>query len=108
MTDNRPEPPVPDPHTDPRYSEPGLPPNPTVGELVTEIDRARTGAARAAGELLEKVDVRRRIRDTTKDRVATTRELMRRNGPGLAGLLAALAGLLWWRRRGKRRGARGD
>lgn len=95
---NHPKPPVPDPRTDPRYSQPELPPNPSVGELVTEIDRARTGAARAAGELLEKVDVRQRIRATTKDRVNMTRELMRRNGPRLAGVLAALAGLLWWRR----------
>ena len=57
---------VPDPHANPAFAEPGLPPNPSVGELVTEIDRARTGAARTAHELREKLDPRRRFGPAAK------------------------------------------
>lgn len=39
--------------------EPGaLPPNPSVGELVTEIDRARHDAAHTLGALVDRLDPR--------------------------------------------------
>lgn len=52
---------VPDPHNDPAFSEPELPPNPSVGELLAEIDRARTRAARTTAKLAGRVDPRRRF-----------------------------------------------
>jgi hypothetical protein len=42
-----------------------LPPNPSVGELVTEIDRARHEAARTMTALVAKLDVQTRVRQKT-------------------------------------------
>jgi hypothetical protein len=47
-----------------------LPPNPSVGELVTEIDRARHEAARTVAALVEKFDVKTRVRRTAHERMA--------------------------------------
>lgn len=45
-----------------------LPPNPSVGELVTEIDRARHDAARTLSALVEKLDVKTRVKQETQAR----------------------------------------
>lgn len=47
-----------------------LPPNPSVGELVTEIDRARHEAAHTIEALVEKLDVKARVREKTRSQVA--------------------------------------
>ncbi len=47
-----------------------LPPNPSVGELVTEIDRARHDAAHTLEALLEKLDVKARMKHETHQRMA--------------------------------------
>jgi hypothetical protein len=39
-----------------------LPPNPSVGELVTEIDRARHDAARTVSALVDKLDMKSAVR----------------------------------------------
>lgn len=64
-----------------------LPPNPSVGELVTEIDRARHDAAHTVEALVGKLDVRTRARDTVQARrkqiVAATPESVAK-GVGVA------------------------
>ena len=45
-----------------------LPPNPSVGELVTEIDRARHDAAHTLEALVEKLDVKARMKHETQQR----------------------------------------
>ncbi|HEX3593031.1 MAG TPA: DUF3618 domain-containing protein [Pseudonocardiaceae bacterium] len=47
-----------------------LPSNPSVGELVTEIDRARHDAAHTIEALVEKLDVKARVREKTRSQVA--------------------------------------
>ena len=47
-----------------------LPSNPSVGELVTEIDRARHDAAHTLEALVEKLDVKARMKHETQQRVA--------------------------------------
>jgi hypothetical protein len=53
-----------------------LPPNPSVGELVTEIDRARHDAARTVTALVAKLDVQTRMRDGANDRITTLRRTL--------------------------------
>lgn len=48
-----------------------LPEKPSVGELIEEIDRARHEAARTAGALADKLNVRSRIGDAAHDRLET-------------------------------------
>jgi hypothetical protein len=56
---------------EPAVPEPSyLPPNPSVGELVTEIDRARHEAARTVAALVEKFDVKTRVQRKARDRMA--------------------------------------
>jgi hypothetical protein len=50
-----------------------LPPNPSVGELVTEIDRARHEAAHTMTALVAKLDVQSRMRHSANDRIAALR-----------------------------------
>jgi hypothetical protein len=45
-----------------------LPPNPSVGELVTEIDRARHEAARTVTALVAKLDVQTMVRQNPAGR----------------------------------------
>lgn len=47
-----------------------LPPNPSMGELVTEIDRARHDAAKTVSALADKFDVRARMSRKAHDQVA--------------------------------------
>jgi cellulase/cellobiase CelA1 len=56
---------------DPAIPEPSyLPPNPSVGELVTEIDRARHEAAHTVTALVAKLDVQARMKSGANDRIA--------------------------------------
>jgi hypothetical protein len=50
-----------------------LPENPSVGELVSEIDRARHEVARTAGALADKMDVRSRVEQVAGERVEQVR-----------------------------------
>jgi hypothetical protein len=53
---------------EPAVPEPSyLPPNPSVGELVTEIDRARHDAARTISALADKFDVKARVQRRAHD-----------------------------------------
>jgi thioredoxin-like negative regulator of GroEL len=61
---------VPEPVLEPSY----LPPNPSVGELVTEIDRARHDAAHTVAALVEKLDVKARVRDETRSKLVDLRQ----------------------------------
>jgi hypothetical protein len=78
---------------DPAVPQPSyLPPNPSVGELVTEIDRARHEAARTVTALVAKFDVKTKMRADTHDRVAVVREQVVAATPdSLAKSLGALA-----------------
>lgn len=84
-----------------------LPPDPSVGELVTEIDRARHQVGRTAATLVDKIDVQKRARRATRDRIQALRRDSRRlrkdlRVPVLVGLagkvpppvFAAAAGIL--------------
>lgn len=50
-----------------------LPPNASVGELVTEIDAARHEAARTVGALVDRVDVKSRVKRATHERAQALR-----------------------------------
>lgn len=50
-----------------------LPPNPSMGELVTEIDRARHDAAKTAAALADKFDVRARVSRRAHDQLDALR-----------------------------------
>ena len=52
-----------------------LPPNPSVGELVTEIDRARHDAARTAAALVDRVNIKSRAQRYLHDHVGILRTL---------------------------------
>jgi hypothetical protein len=52
------------------YHPDPLPPNPSVGELVTEIDRARHDAAHTLTALVEKLDVKARVKHETERKLA--------------------------------------
>lgn len=55
-----------------------LPPNPSVGELVTEIDRARHDAAHTLTALVEKLDVKTRVKHETNKKLADLQERRQR------------------------------
>lgn len=55
-----------------------LPPNPSVGELVTEIDRARHDAARTVAALAAKLDVKTQVQRKAQNRLDTLRSNGRR------------------------------
>jgi uncharacterized protein (TIGR03382 family) len=96
-----------------------LPPNPSVGELVTEIDRARHQVGRTAAALADKMDVKKRAQRATRDRVQALRwdsrrlrqdlgipVLVRLAGKVPPPVLAAAAGVLvvsWLIRRRRQR-----
>jgi hypothetical protein len=83
-----------------------LPPNPSVGELVTEIDRARHEAARTMTALVRKFD-----RPALRKPLAVARPLanvrrplanVRRHAPRLplpVWIIGAFLVLRWWRHR---------
>lgn len=79
-----------------------LPPNPSVGELRTEIDRARHDAAHTMTALTKKLDVPAIRRPTTM--AATLGTYVRRLGTPLTAWIAAAVVLtIWWRRARRRR-----
>lgn len=58
-----------------REHEPSnLPPNPSIGELVTEIDRARHEVAMTLTALADKTDVRARLERSANERIAGLRQ----------------------------------
>jgi hypothetical protein len=63
-----------------------LPPNPSVGELATEIDRARHDLARTVNALVGKLDVKATMKRRTHDQV----ESLRWNGRRVAADLRAI------------------
>jgi hypothetical protein len=83
-----------------------LPPNPSVGEVVTEIDRARHEAARTMTALVRKFD-----KPALRTSLAMARPLgtVARRAPRMplpVWISGALLLLRWWRRR-RRAGRRG-
>jgi hypothetical protein len=92
-----------------------LPANPSVGELVTEIDRARHDAAHTLEALVEKLDVKARVKHETQARrqqvvAATPESVAKALGktaeytkrvpvPARIGAAVVLVFLLLWRRR---------
>ena len=95
MTDRKKEPAVPEPSY--------LPPNPSVGELNTEIDRARHEAMRTMNALAKKFD-----RPAVRTSIAVARPLATparyaRRVPVVAWIAIALMLLRWMRHR--RRGS---
>lgn len=63
-----------------------LPPNPSVGELVTEIDRARHDLAHTVNALVGKLDVKATMKRRTHDQVQS----LRWNGRRVAADLRAI------------------
>jgi hypothetical protein len=57
---------------DKRLEPTALPPNPSVGELVTEIDRARHDAAHTIAALADRLDPRPALRTRSRHLTAAT------------------------------------
>lgn len=76
-----------------------LPANPSVGELMTEIDRTRHEAARTIGALAAKLEATRPVSPTRVARRMGTAVDQARRFPLLAWLVAVLLLALWWRHR---------
>lgn len=74
-----------------------LAPNASVGELVTEIDRARHDAAHTVNELTRRFDPRSRVPDNVTRYTRTTVQYVKRV-PVQVWVIAAVV-LLWSRRR---------
>lgn len=75
-----------------------LPPNPSVGELVTEIDRARHEAARTVNALVRKFDKPALHAPLSVARPLGTVTHRIQRVPGPVWIVGVLLLLRWWRR----------
>jgi hypothetical protein len=77
-----------------------LPPDPSIGELVTEIDRARHDAAHTVNELSRRLDPRTKVpepvRNYTRTAIGYAKQV-----PMSVWITAAVVFMLALRRRGK-------